>query len=73
MTIYCNHMGMLLEFSYCIEVNTGLPCRNIIGCWSGRMDIIAFLKERFSPADLERILGGPHKSRIDRIMEVLED
>jgi len=73
MTIYCIQMGMLLEFSYCTEVNAGLPCRNIIGCWRGRMDILSFLQERFSPDQLKQIFGGPPKSRIDRIIEGIRD
>lgn len=66
-------MGMLVELSYCTEANAGLPCRNIIGCWKERMDILSFLRQRFSDDQLKEIFSGPAKSRIDRIIEEIQD
>lgn len=63
---------MLVEFTYCSSMNEGLPCRNIIGCWKDRTDIIAFLKENFSEEDLKKIFSGPPKTRIDRIVESIK-
>ena len=53
-------------------MNEKLPCRNIIGCWKDRTDIIAFLKENFSEEDLKKIFSGPPKTRIDRIIESIK-
>ena len=64
---------MLIEFTYCTSVNEGLPCRNIIGCWKDRKDIITFLREKFSDEELRKIFSGPPKSRIDRIIESMGD
>jgi hypothetical protein len=72
MNIYCSQLGMLIEFSYCFSMNEGLPCRNIIGCWKGRMDIILLLKEKFTDEELRKAFCGPPKSRIDRIIETIE-
>jgi hypothetical protein len=69
MNIYCNQLGMLVEFSYCTSLNEGLPCRTIIGCWQGRTDIIAFLRDTFTEAELRKIFSGLAKSRLDRIIE----
>jgi len=63
---------MLIEFSYCTSMNEGLPCRNVIGCWKGRTDIIAFLKENFSDEELRKVFDSPTKSRIDRIVESIK-
>jgi len=71
MTIYCNQIGMLVEFPYCSCLNEGLPCRNIIGCWKERADIIAFLKGKFSDSELRKVFSGLPKSRIDRIIELI--
>jgi len=71
-TIYCNQLGMLIEFSYCTSVNDALPCRNIIGCWNARMDIIAFLREHFSDDQLKKVFSGTPRSRIERIIEALD-
>jgi hypothetical protein len=63
---------MLIEFTYCTSMNEGLPCRNIIGCWKERTDIVAFLKETFTADELRRIFSSPPKSRMERIVESLE-
>jgi hypothetical protein len=54
-------------------MNEGLPCRNIIGCWKGRMDVVSFLRERFSDEDLKKVFSSPPKTRIDRIIESAQD
>jgi hypothetical protein len=69
MEIYCTQLGMLVEFSYCLSMNEKLPCRNVIGCWKGRMDIVQCLKERFSEEDLKKIFSGLPKTKIDRILD----
>jgi hypothetical protein len=72
MKIYCNQLGMLVEFSYCTSMNESLPCRNIIGCWKGRTDVISFLKKSFSAEELKKVFSGPPKTRLSRIVESLE-
>jgi hypothetical protein len=70
-TIYCNQLGMLVEFSYCSTVNDALPCRNIIGCWKARIDILTFLRENFSEDQIRKVFSGVPKSRIERIIDAL--
>jgi len=69
--IYCTQLGMVAEFPYCLSVNEGKPCRNTIGCWRERMDIMKFLKSAFTEEALIRCFGGPPKTRMERIMESL--
>lgn len=69
--IYCHQLGMVTAFSYCLSMNEGLPCRNCVRCWEGRVDIVAVLKTRFHEEDLKKALGGLPKSRMDRILESL--
>ena len=52
-------------------MNDGLPCRNIIGCWKARMDILAFLGETFTEDQLKKVFSGVPKSRIERIIDTL--
>jgi hypothetical protein len=54
-------------------MNEGLPCRNIIGCWKERTDIISFLRKNFSDEDLKKVFSGPPKSRVDRIIESIKN
>jgi hypothetical protein len=69
MEIYCNQLGMLTDFSYCVSMNEGLPCRNIVSCFNGRIDIITLLRGRFTEDELKKAFRGLPKSRIDRIIE----
>lgn len=70
-TIYCNQLGMLVEFSYCTTMNEKLPCRNIIGCWETRTDIISYLREHFTADQLKEVFSTLPKTRIERIIDTL--
>ncbi len=72
MDIYCTQLGMVAEFSYCLSVNDGMPCRNTVGCWRERTDIMKFLKAAFTEEDLKKCFGGPPKTRMERIIDSLE-
>jgi hypothetical protein len=73
MEIYCNQLGMIIHFSYCIVVSEGLPCRNIVRCWEKRMDIIKVLKEKFTEDELKKVFESFPKSRLDRIIESIPE
>ena len=63
---------MMIDFSYCVSMNEGLPCRSIIGCWKEKMDIIKVLKGKFTEDELKKALGGLPKSRMERILESIK-
>lgn len=71
MEIYCIHMGSIIEFSYCMSLNDGLPCRNIVGCWQDRFDIQGFLRSKFTEEDIIKVFGGLPKNKLERILECL--
>ncbi|MGB9716481.1 MAG: hypothetical protein ACPL1G_08765 [Thermodesulfovibrionales bacterium] len=73
METYCNQLGMIVNLSYCVIVNEGLPCRNIVPCWEKRMDIIKFLNEKFTEKEIKKVFGGLPKSKLERIIESLKD
>jgi hypothetical protein len=54
-------------------MNEGLPCRNIIGCWKERTDVIAFLRNTYTVEELKKVFAGLPKTRIDRIIELLDE
>jgi hypothetical protein len=72
MDIYCSQLGMVAELPYCLSMNQGVPCRNAIGCWQERTDIVRILKAAFTDEQLTGCFGGPPKSRMERIVESLE-
>jgi hypothetical protein len=47
-TIRCPRVGGEVNFRFCRFENNMLPCRFIVGCWQGRINIEAFLDEQFS-------------------------
>jgi hypothetical protein len=48
-----------------------LPCRFIVGCWQGQMDIEAFLDEQFSEEELDRIFAPP-KPKMETLVHLME-
>ena len=71
MNIYCGQLGMVIELDYCISMHEGLPCRNTIFCWEGRLDITRLLREKFDADELKKAFGEPPRTRIDRIAECI--
>ena len=72
MEIYCLQLGMLIQFDYCVFVNEGLPCRNLIGCWKERTDIMAFLDKSLTEDELRESFDRLPKSKIERIVEIIK-
>lgn len=68
--IYCRKLGHHLPFSYCREPGSAKVCSSIRECWYSRIDIDGYLKDRYSPEELEEALklGLP---KITGIMEIL--
>jgi hypothetical protein len=60
---------MVVDILYCVAVNAGLPCRNLVGCWKGRTDIGKLLKKSFTDEEIGRAFRGLPKSKIERILE----
>jgi len=54
-------------------MNEGLPCRNSIGCWRERTDIVVVLREKFTDEELMKAFTGSPKSRVERIMESMKN
>jgi hypothetical protein len=53
-------------------MNENLPCRNVLGCWKERVDIVAFLREKFTDEELKKVFNVTPKSRIERIIESIK-
>lgn len=72
MEIYCTQLGMVIEIAYCLCANEGLPCRNTIGCWKERADVITLLKTQFTDEQLKKAFHGLPKSKLERIFEFMQ-
>ncbi len=73
LNIYCSQLGGEVPFRYCRTVNENLPCRKIVICWEFRLEISEFLGKHFSAAALECALAPSTKSRLDTILELIEE
>jgi hypothetical protein len=72
MTIYCGQLGTIIEFSYCILSNDGLPCRNAIGCWKERLDIVTIIRAKFGEEAIKKECNAVPISRFQRIVESID-
>lgn len=70
--IRCPQLGGPVTFAYCRKMNDDLPCRNLLGCWRGRFDVIAFLRGAYTKDQLKRAFAPPEKSRLQRVVELAE-
>lgn len=72
LTIYCPQLGGEIPFRYCRTVNENLPCRKIIVCWEFRIGISEFLGKYYRIDQIERALAPSTKTRLDTILELIE-
>jgi hypothetical protein len=70
--IYCPQLGNEIPFRYCRAVNEDLPCRRTRGCWEFRIEISKFLSEHYSFDQIGRALAPPTKTRLETILELIE-
>jgi len=71
--IRCPQLGGEVPFRYCRAVNEDLPCRRVMVCWQFRIEISKFLSEHYSMDQLQCALTPPAKTRLDTILEVIEE
>jgi len=69
--IRCPRIGGYVTFKLCRSENNFFPCRWVVGCWLGQMDINEFLDENFSKEDLDRIFVPP-KPKMESLVEMIE-
>ena len=68
---WCPQLGQTITFSYCRQVQGGLPCSKVLTCFTPHFDVAAFIAEHYSTEERERFLAPP-PSRLDRVMETLD-
>jgi len=70
--IRCLQLGGPVTFNYCRRVNGGLPCKLLIGCWHGRLDVIGFLSANFTADEVERAFEPSPNSKLERLVGLIE-
>ncbi|MBN2123673.1 MAG: hypothetical protein JW821_05240 [Deltaproteobacteria bacterium] len=69
--IRCPRVGGYVNFKFCRSENNLLPCRWIVGCWEGRLDVKRFLDENFTPEQQERFFVPP-RPKIESLVDMIE-
>jgi len=67
----CPRVGGEVNFRFCRFENNMLPCRFIVGCWQGQMDIEAFLDEQYSEEELDSIFTPP-RPKMETLLDLME-
>ncbi len=67
----CPPLGGEVPFYHCRRVNRGLPCHRIVLCWADRVDIASFIRENYSPEEIEA-MSRPPESRLAVMLETVQ-
>jgi len=70
--IRCRLLGHQVPFQYCRSSNENLPCRRIMDCWWERIEIEAYLREHFTPEELNHSVFTEPKPKIASLIELIE-
>ncbi|OGP70571.1 MAG: hypothetical protein A2W09_06360 [Deltaproteobacteria bacterium RBG_16_50_11] len=70
--IRCPQLGGEVPFRYCRTLQEDLPCRKVMVCWEFKIEIAKFLSDHYSFDQIQRALSPPQRSRIETILELIE-
>lgn len=66
----CRMLGHEINFNYCRTGVDNLPCRKIFDCWFEIFDIADFMRQHYSPEQIEEILSEP-KDKVTTIVDLI--
>ena len=70
--IRCRLLGHQVPFKYCRSSNRDLPCHKIMDCWWERVEVETYLRENFTPEELNRSIFVNPTSKIASLVELIE-
>lgn len=68
--IRCRMLGHEVNFSYCRQVGSDLPCRKILDCWFETFDVQTFLNQHYTAEQIQKILQPP-RPKLTSIVELI--
>ena len=69
----CPRLGSSVTFSYCRRVGEQRQaCWKIADCWWESFDVMRYLREHMSEAELQRLLQKRPKPKVASIVEMIE-
>lgn len=71
-TIRCARLGHQINFPYCRDENSGLPCFKTLDCWYNHFNVHAYLKDRLTEEDFEKVFLNTGKPKVLSLLDLIE-
>lgn len=68
---YCRSLGHYVRFGYCRAAGGELPCERVTECWAGRIPVEEYLREHFTPQELE-LSFAPRPGKLETILDLVQ-
>lgn len=68
----CPKLGGEVPFSYCRSLQDGMPCERIVACWEVFFDIGRYIKEHYTPEEIERFQHPTPKDKMATLIDIIE-
>ena len=72
-SIRCPRLGHAITFSYCRSESNGLPCFKTLDCWFQYFAVEAYLRERLSREDWQKVFERQGRTKIQSLLELIEE
>ena len=67
----CPKLGHDLQFAYCRQPGSDLPCAKIFDCWFETFDVKSFIDNAYPPAVIAEITTPP-KPKVASLIELIQ-
>ncbi len=68
--LYCRRLGHAVTFGYCRTGTGDLPCPRVLDCWFGTFGVAGYLRSRYTPEQIARVLRPP-REKISQILDIV--
>lgn len=69
----CPRLGSAVNFEYCTACgDENLPCFKVFDCWWEHFDVVAYLKERLSEEQFDRLAKSKPKPKVSSLVDLIE-
>jgi hypothetical protein len=69
----CPRLGSMIFFSYCRTTGEeNLPCFKIFDCWWEHFDVVAYLQNRLSPEEFQRLRRKKPPAKINNLLDLVQ-
>ena len=70
--IRCPKLGGPINFGYCRQENSGLPCSRALSCWSPYFDAETIFRRTLTDAQYENCFFKAPQTKMNTLLELIE-